>query len=539
MGKLRVLYVEDNLIDKEFLNLMYFSRHAGEVEAVFCETIQQAIARTEAVDIDVCLIDLHLPDSDGMDGAKRYMERFPLIPVVVISAATNVSEAREALQSGAHDFLVKGEFTHRAVERVIGHAYERGQFNKRLKEANEELQLLHGRAEAASRAKSQFLANVSHEIRTPLNAILGMAELLADSRLDETQKRYVEVFRRSGSHLLGLVNQMLDLSRIEAGELVLDVGAWSLPELVKEISDWARGACIQKDLGFDLQEELLPENRLWSDATLIRQILFNILGNAIKFTHRGGIKLEVSASVQRAGETTVVFQVKDTGIGIPADKLERIFDAFVQADSSVTRTYGGTGLGLAITRRLVEKLGGDIRVESRPEHGSCFRVLLRLEHAPAGLDRNEVREKDVGSLGPGPSARVLIAEDIEENRFVLQSYFRGSRISPEFAQNGREALRLLESQDFDLVLMDVQMPVMDGYSAVRELRGRENRRGRRRIPVIALTANAFSDELSKALEAGCDACLSKPLSKERLFRELARFVGVPHGKPSPKEERSL
>lgn len=387
----------------------------------------------------------------------------------------------------------------------------------RMREARRE-------AQAASAAKTQFLATMSHEIRTPLHGLLGMSQLLKESRLEGEQREYVEMLEHSGRTLLTLVNDVLDLERVERGKVELCVAAYEPAKLfAAELRAWeaqARAKAIElRAEGW----ERLPERALGDEAR-IRQVVANLLSNAMKFTARGSITLAVE--VQGSGEQRVAtVEVRDTGIGIAADSLARIFEQFSQADQTISRRYGGTGLGLSIARRLVELMGGAMAVESEPGVGTKFRFTLPMLEARSEA-RGEGRSPAGAAQARGavhwPScgrARVLLVEDNAVNQRIAQKILEKAGCEVETVDNGQAALEALERGSYCAVFMDCQMPVMDGLTATRELR-----RLGRQVPVIALTASAMAAEKERCLQAGMDDYLTKPMDLAELDRVLRRWV---------------
>jgi len=377
-------------------------------------------------------------------------------------------------------------------------------------------------AEAASRAKSAFLATVSHEIRTPMNGVLGMAQAMAADELSPLQRERLTVIRQSGESLLAVLNDVLDLSKVEAGKLSLEDGEFNLSDLARGAHAAFTAVANQKGLSFGLTIDAAASGRYRGDPTRIRQILYNLISNALKFTEEGEVRVAIAAS---AGGLAIA--VSDTGIGIAPEAVTGLFQKFVQADASTTRRHGGTGLGLAICRELAQLMGGDIAVSSEVSRGSVFEVRLPLERLGP--------ETVSSAAAPGPAAppvllpsgrplRVLAAEDNTVNQLVLKTLLAQAEISPVVVENGADAVEAWSSGDWDVILMDVQMPVMDGPTAVATIRRLEAETGRARTPIVALTANTMAHQREQYLAGGMDAVVAKPLDISHLFATLSSVL---------------
>ena len=381
-------------------------------------------------------------------------------------------------------------------------------------------------AEQATRAKSEFLANMSHEIRTPLNAILGMAEILSGTPLTVEQKGYVDIFRTAGNNLLLIINDILDLAKVESGQFELQREPFALVGLVQAQLDLLAWPAHERGLSLRLEAAADLPVRVCGDSQRLQQCLLNLVGNAIKFTHEGG----VCVRVQRAADDAdgIVFEVEDSGIGIRADKLASIFEAFTQADGSITRRYGGTGLGLTITQRLIGCMGGRIEVQSTPGQGTTFRFQLPLPEvadSPGASSGDAGAMTAAGEAGPaGRRLRILLAEDNLLNVRVLEALIAKTPHLLEVVGNGAEAVAACEQTHYDLILMDLQMPEMDGYQATAAIRARERALGRPRLPIFALTANALKEDEARSRAAGCDKHLSKPINARALQAALAEVA---------------
>jgi signal transduction histidine kinase/AmiR/NasT family two-component response regulator len=370
----------------------------------------------------------------------------------------------------------------------------------------------------ASAAKTTFVASITHEIRTPLNAIVAMTDLLAETPLDDAQRRHVATLKAAGAALSELINHTLDMSRIEVGRFEIAPAPFDLRALLDETAAMSRLRAAQKGLVLETVIDPATPSNVYGDAVALRRVLINLLGNAVKFTDRGTVTLRVMPAV--AGATSpVLFSVDDTGIGIAPQKLDVIFDSYAQADESINKKFGGAGLGLSISRELVELMGGRIWVRSQVGHGSTFSFTVPLSEASAVPRPAPPQIPE----SPARPLRILLAEDSPLNRLVVTAHLEKTSDVIDVAEDGRAAVDSVRTRRYDLVLMDVNMPEMDGYAAAAAIRRWEQETRQPRTPIVALTAHAFAEDVERSRLAGCDEHVTKPVKRQTLLDLLDRY----------------
>jgi signal transduction histidine kinase/HPt (histidine-containing phosphotransfer) domain-containing protein len=515
------------LVDDHEANLLALASilEGPDIRMIKALSANEALGLMLKHDFALALIDVQMPDMNGFEMAElmRANPRTRNVPIIFVTGLMNdVHMQFQGYELGAVDYLIKPLVPH-VLRNKAGIFCELFRQNRRLAIANVELREARDIAEAATRAKSDFLANMSHEIRTPLNSVIGMAHLALRSGLDERQHGYVEKIVVSGQHLLALLNDVLDFSKIEAGKLDLESADFDLVAVIANLRNLLEAKAATKYLTLDFAIDAAIPRSLRGDPLRLGQVLINLVSNGIKFTERGGLTVSAALAERVDDEAVLRFEVTDTGVGIPPERIGGLFQAFQQLDTSITRKFGGTGLGLAICRQLVEKMGGEIGVDSTPGCGSTFWFAVRLGALlgpvqPLLADRPALDATTVAALR---GVRILLAEDHPFNQQIATEMLEDVGAMVCIANNGNEALDLLRRERFDCVLMDMQMPEMDGLEATRKIRADPALANQR---IIAMTANASNEDRLRCLAAGMDDFMTKPILPDGLYAMVIKWV---------------
>ena len=538
--KRTILYVDD----EEDNRIVFQANLEDRFHVLTAAGADEALAILQDISVPVVVADHRMPGTTGVALFSVLRTRYPHTKRVLLTGYTEPAAMIDAINQGQVYYFLRKPWDRGTIEPVLVRAIEAYDLTVALEEQslvlsrqNKELRDTQIRLEQANRSKSEFLANMSHEIRTPMTAILGFANLLNDSLTAPAQIEAVETIRRNGEYLVEIINDILDLSKIEAGRLQLDRGPCSPREITAEVVNLLRLRSQAKGLSLEHAIDDGVPRIIESDALRLRQVLLNLVGNAIKFTEHGSVRIDVRLVEDRDAGELVRFDIADTGIGIQAERLSELFQPFNQGDTSVTRRFGGTGLGLALSRRLAQLLGGEIAVASVPGQGSTFSLTVAVSApqdptAPPAPGPARSTATAGGKL-PRLAARILLAEDGPDNQRLMTFMLTSAGAELVVVENGRQAVDEVASaaaagRPYDLVLMDMQMPVLDGYSATAELKAAGFT-----SPVVAVTAHAMSGDRQKCLNAGCDEVVTKPFSRAGLLEAVERCLSARKPPPRP------
>ncbi len=512
-----VLLIDDNKVTRTPLVAVL---EQADYKVMLGGNAEEAMKLLHTMAPDIILLDVMMPGTNGFSFCRKLKKnkKYQDIPVIFLTSLSQQTDIVKGFDAGGQDYIIKPFNQQELLARVRTHIHLHDTLleNKRLSRL----------ALDASLSKSEFLASMSHEIRTPLNSIIGMAEVLAETTLSEEQQEYVRIFRSAGESLLEIINDILDLSKIEAGQTELEAIDFDLPTLLESVTTIVSLRADEQETTIRTHIDSDVPFYLNGDPTRLRQILLNLVGNAVKFTSKGQVEITVSTKSQSGPDPEqLLFAIKDNGIGIPADKQQLIFESFTQADSLTTRKYGGTGLGLTICQKLLTIMRGHIWLTSQPGEGSTFFFTIPFSQAIAPRPEiNTNSELQPARCDMLPAARILLVDDNKDNCNLIHLYLRNTPFTLKIAANGQEAVKAFCAKPFDLILMDIEMPIMDGYEATQKIRQWEQKHKRAPVPIVALTAHAFIRFKKKCLDAGCSDFLTKPVKKAKLIETIATHL---------------
>jgi len=536
LKRLAILVVEDDPGDfalvRAYLRFAGLNRPEDAQLLVWAISMAEAVAAVQRAKPDVVLLDLSLPDSHGIETLSKMRGVLVDVPIVVMTGNDQGSIAVEALEAGAQDFLVKGRFDQDKLERTLRYALVRNKLERRLLDHQRDLELQaialsHAKkaAEAANQAKSTFLANMSHELRTPMNAIMGMTGLALRRAEDPILRDQLGKIDQASRHLLSIINNILDLSKIDADQMVLEQVDLNIANLMENVANMSGDAAIKKPVTLTIDSDSAFDSlKLQGDPLRLGQVLLNLTSNAIKFTEVGQITLRARVLAEQRRNVHVRFEVQDSGIGISSEDYNRLFTAFEQADSSMTRKYGGTGLGLAICKSLVQLMGGEIGVVSQLGVGSTFWFTVWLDKSvqstrPVFEVKHSKAESKLKTLYAG--TRVLLVEDEPINQEVSLALLHDVEFAVDVAEDGVEAVAMATCLSYAMIFMDVQMPRLNGIEATQAIRALP---GHQTTPIVAMTANAFDEDRRACLAAGMNDHIGKPIDPTLLYETILRWL---------------
>lgn len=499
---MRFLIVEDSPLDFKIISRI-LKKIGADNSIAHAQNLSEAKTELNNKNYDFIFMDFSLPDTIGWEGIEEIRNLAEHTPLVIITGLSSEDKGVEAVKRGAEDYVEKGMVSQKMISYIIRSSIARASLKEKTYKALKT-------AEEAERSKSIFLSNMSHEIRTPLNLILGNTELLFETSLTDQQSRLIKSFASAGKHLLRVINDLLDLSSIENNHFKFEDCPIDLEAELSEVSAITKPICIQKGVAFNVHLDSKIPKTLICDPTRIKQVILNLLNNSIKFTKRGSVTLRTALVKSDDKSATVEFSVQDTGVGIEKNELQNIFTQFYQTNQGMQREYGGSGIGLSIAQTIVNHYNGRFDVDSSLGKGCHIKFQMILPYQKKSIQFDNINS----SLRIMTVKKILIVDDDVDNRNLVSAFLNKTPYKLTFAQSGEHALDFIEKQNFDLVLMDVQMPQKDGFEVTKDIKRNKDHEGLR---ILGFSANAMPENIRKAREAGMSGYITKPIKKIKLI----------------------
>lgn len=524
LEKLKVLIVDDSIHDAQHTHDLIRASKISTDSVEICYSVSEfyEIVKKPFSNHNLFLFDYSLPDGDGIEMVQFAKKHKPESTSIIITGNECEEIANQALNSGAQDYIYKQDINVKNLERVMRHSIERQKLVHQLISSEKALNSANSKLSRLSEAKTNFLSYFSHEVRTPLALISGITDLLASTELDSRQQKYIKSFQTASAHLMELINDVLDISKIELGGYKTNNTEFLLSDLIEDILSVAKPACEQKGLKFIVTADMERSAVINSDIRAIRHVLFNLINNAIKFCNEGSIELKICRD--SVNPLKIFFSLEDTGPGINEENLQDIFEVF---GTSSSKSYGkakSSGIGLSLAKQIVSQLGGEITASSKALRGSVFSFYISSDEVDLkAIKRTKNSSEEAINYSKIQTFRVLMVEDDRECRNLVKTYFKNSQLRIDYAIDGFEAISMIQSNNYDLIITDLNIPVLNGEMVLKKARSWQQESKLSKTPIYALSGNVFKSDVNRASQIGFDGFISKPFNKKNLYDVIENF----------------